>query len=79
VNTNLPLALLLLIGSGLLIYSGIKNPPGGLVGVLGSALKGQAPGSSTPNTWLPVIAGKPKPSTTAKPPTVDQLITGGIQ
>lgn len=71
-NTNLPLALLLLIGSGLLIYAGITDAPGGVVGVLGQALNG---GSSKPNTWLPKLTAPVKPST---PPTVHDLITGGI-
>ena len=75
-STNLPLALLLLMGSGLLIYAGIKNPPGGVVGVLGSALRGSSSPSAPPAPW---IAGLAKPPAKTQPtPTVPDLIRGGF-
>jgi hypothetical protein len=76
-TTNLPLALLLLIGSGLLMYAAITDAPGGVVGVLGQALHGGgAAGPVKPNTWVgPLTAPVHRSGPT---PTVPGLISGGL-
>lgn len=77
---NLPLALLVLMGGSLLIYTGIKNPPGGIVGVLGSALQGARPGTTPPprNKALDALGTPASKIPNTKPPTTTDVITGGI-
>lgn len=75
---NLPVSLLLLMAGGLLIYTGIKNPPGGLFGVVGSLVNGKPLDGSEPGRWQGQLT-RPSTGSTAKPPSVDDLITGGIR
>lgn len=44
---NIPIALLILGGGALLVWSGLIDPPGGVAGLLGPILRGEAPPTSS--------------------------------
>lgn len=73
---NLPLALLVLMGGGLLIYAGVKNPPGGVVGVLGAALQGQKPGTPLDPRIVKGLTTPAKDIPKTPMPTTDDVILG---